>query len=87
MEQLSESSKAENPYKASPGENMELAEDADQLRDQVNSMFSTFEKQFRAERPMLWWATLLSPLILTLAVLGLLAVVQGPGYALSLIHI
>ena len=81
MEQPSESSKAENPYKASPGENIELAEDAGQLRDQVNSMFSGFEKQFRAERPILWWATLLSPLIMTLSVLGLLTVVQGPGYA------
>lgn len=85
MEQLSESSKTENPYVASPDE-IELAGDAGQLRDQVNSMFSGFEKQFRAERPILWWTTLLSPLILTVAVLGLLCAVQGPGYAFKCVN-
>ncbi|QEG21367.1 small multi-drug export protein [Mariniblastus fucicola] len=86
MEQLSETEKTENPYKATPGENIELAEDAHQLRDQLNKMFSGFEKQFRAERPILWWATLLSPIILSVTVLGLLWVAQGPGYALKCVN-
>lgn len=86
MEQRSESEKAENPYKASPGENIELAEDAGQLRDQLNSMFSGFEKQFRAERPILWWATLFSPVILTGIVLTVLCFVQGPGYAFKCVN-
>lgn len=86
MEQLSDSTKAENPYKASPGDSIELADDAGELRDQLNTMFSGFEKQFRAERPILWWATLLSPVILTVAVLGVLTVINGPGYALKCVN-
>ncbi len=81
MEQLSEPKPTDNPYKSSEGDNIELTEDVGQLRDQLHSMFAGFEKQFRAERPILWWATLLSPLILTVTVLGVLSVIQGPGYA------
>lgn len=86
MEQLSDSTKADNPYKASPGDGIELAEDANELRDQLNTMFSGFEKQFRAETPILWWATLLSPVILTATVLGILAVINGPNYALKCVN-
>jgi len=85
MEQLSDSTKAENPYKA-PGDDIELADDANELRDQLNSMFSGFEKQFRSETPILWWATLLSPVILTVAVLSVLAAINGPGYALKCVN-
>ncbi len=84
MEQLSDSSKTENPYEP-PEEKVELAENAEQLRDQLHSMFSGFEKQFRAERPMLWRATLLAPVVVTALILGLLCLIHGPGYAMKVI--
>ena len=86
MEQRSESEKAENPYEAPPNNNIELAEDASQLRDQLSAMFFTFEQQFRAERPVLWWATLLAPVVLTISILVLLSVINGPGYALKCVN-
>lgn len=86
MEQLSDSKSADNPYKSSDADNIELAEDAGQLRDQLHSMFAGFEKQFRAERPILWWATLLSPLVLTVAVLTVLSFINGPGYAFKCVN-
>lgn len=86
MEQLSDSKNAENPYKASPSENVELAEDANALRDQLHSMFFGFEKQFRQERPFLWRATLLSPIVLTTVVLTVLSIVNGPSYALKCVY-
>ncbi len=84
MEQLSESSKTENPYEP-PEESVELAENAEQLRDQLHSMFSGFEKQFRAERPILWRATLLAPVVVTAIILAVLWLVHGPGYAMKVI--
>lgn len=85
MEQLSESKSAtETGTDSVPA--IELADDAGSLRDQLHSMFAGFEKKFRAERPILWWATLFSPLILTVAVLGLLSAVQGPGYAWKCVY-
>lgn len=86
MEQLSESSKTENPYKAPPEETVELAENAEQLRDQLHSMFSGFEKQFRKERPILWRATLLAPVVVSLIILAILCVVQSPGYAFKVVN-
>ena len=85
MEQLSESTKTENPYKPSPEESVDLAENADQLSDQLHSMFSGFEKQFRKERPILWRATLLAPVVATALVLIVLAVLHGPGYAAKVV--
>jgi len=81
MEQLSDSNSAAGEGADSSPGSIELAEDVGSLRDQLHSMFSGFEKKFRAESPILWWATLFSPLILTVGVLGLLTFVQGPGYA------
>ena len=83
MEQPPDSTPA---AESSASGNIELGEDVGALRDQLLSMFSGFEKRFRAEQPILWWATLFSPIILTVGVLGLLAVVQGPGYAWKCIY-
>jgi hypothetical protein len=85
MDQLSETSKTENPYKASPAESMELAENPEQLRDQLHSMFAGFEKQFRKERPFLWRATLLAPVVVSATLLGLLWIVNGFTYAASVL--
>lgn len=86
MEQLSESKSDTDNGADSASGNIELANDAGSLRDQLHSMFAGFEKKFRAERPILWWATLFSPLILTVAVLGVLSVIQGPGYAWKCVY-
>lgn len=85
MEQSTKS--PDNPYKASPPEDsIDVTENGGELHDQLHSMFSGFEKQFRAQRPILWWATLLSPILLTTIVLGLLSVVNGPGYAFKCVN-
>ena len=95
MEQLSDSNSAKgdggdsvdgsNVGDFAPG-SIDLGNDAGSLREQMHSMFSGFEKTFRAERPILWWATLLAPIILTAAVLGLLTVIEGPGYAWKCVY-
>lgn len=86
MDQLSETSKTENPYKPPSDDSVELAENPELLRDQLHSMFAGFEKQFRKERPFLWQATLLAPIVVSLAILILLCFVQGPGYALKVVN-
>ena len=79
MEQPTKS--ADNLPNASAEELIDTTEDAEELHDQLHSMFAGFEKQFRAERPILWWATLLSPFLLTALLLGVLSAFNGPGYA------
>lgn len=86
MDQLSDTSKTENPYKPSEEESVELAGNPEQLRDQLHSMFAGFEKQFRKDRPFLWQATLLAPVVVSLAILIVLCFIQGPGYALKVVN-
>lgn len=44
-----------------------------------------FEKNFRANYPFLWKATLLGPLLLTVIILGILYVTMGPAYVHRLV--
>ena len=84
MEQPTNS--ADHPQNGSTDELIDTGEDAGELHDQLHSMFEGFEKRFRAERPILWWATLLSPFLLTVTVLGLLSAINGPGYAFKCVN-
>lgn len=44
-----------------------------------------FEKNFRANYPFLWKATLFGPLLLTVVILGILYITMGPAYVHRLV--
>ncbi len=53
--------------------------------DEVFHAFDDMERNYRHTHPVGWWLALAGPVVITAALLGLIAVVQGPEYALSYI--
>jgi hypothetical protein len=51
--------------------------------DEVFHAFDDLERNYRHTHPFGWWLALLGPVVITGALLGLIAIIQGPEYSLS----
>ena len=83
MEQLSDSPQADETFDEAL--DIETDDSPEEVRKQLDQMFSGHEKQFRKDRPLLWKATLLAPLVLSLLILAIASIIHGPNTAFKLV--
>ena len=55
------------------------------LRKELLSSFTSFERSFKKQYPIIWWATLLSPLLLSAVMLTVLGLINGWEYSGNLV--